>query len=633
MEDKKNLIPVIILLSILLFLTVMFHWAYYVEIVGHSGADKFTLALGRMYGKLSTKIILIKVLLIIALATLFYVSPTHKLNKGEKKENELYWHSATVFFCGLFLLGFLRNELYDFIVYPLILFTLFYFVAKSVNSFKTPTGTDDVLGKVSCKEANDMSFEFMTDKGLMRIHSPQQGIYVEGGAGAGKSASLIEPIIEQAVYKNYTGVIYDFKGNPPTLGRTAYTAALEKKKRGFKIPEGELEPKVGFLSFVDLTRTVRCNPIAPKYLYNKLFISELALTLMVNLQKDWRTKQDFWAANAISYIEGIILMLQKHKPEYCTIPHLVTIGLQKVETVLNWLSQDAEVEMMMKPLAIAFEKNAEGQIAGTAASSQLPIKKLFNKEIFWVLSADEYDLDLNNKEKPSILCVANDPALSESLGPVIAVVLCVCMQKMNQQGKQRSIFCVDELPTVFINKLDYLPATGRSNKVVTCLSVQSYAQLDRDYDSKNATVILGNLGNQFFGMTNEEKTAERVSKMLGEYKRLDTSTTQSESGESTSESYKNEKIMQGSMIASQGIGHFTGKIAGGDPVFYSAQFPEYKQVKSDIPQFSAKVDTGDAKTNKAVMDNLAEANFEKIIREVKEFLAEYEQVNAESTID
>jgi hypothetical protein len=45
---------------------------------------------------------------------------------------------------------------------------------------------------------------------------------------------------------------------------------------------------------------------------------------------------------------------------------------------------------------------------------------------------------------------------------------------MNQQGKRHSFFLLDEGPTLFIPKLDQLPATARSNKVATIYMAQTF---------------------------------------------------------------------------------------------------------------------------------------------------------------
>lgn len=625
-EDKKNLIGMITFIGGITALIIIADYLIRAQLVS---LQDFALGkpLGVFLNKVASKMWVVRILYILSLAGTIILSVKSK--KNTDKTLSMEFHVGTIAVTLIFIIGYIKALFYwNLIAYPLLFLAVTVMVIKSLNQFKFGLKEEeDPLGKVSTKEINDFSFEFNTDKGKMVIHAPQQGIYIEGGAGAGKSASLIEPIIWQAIQKGYSAFIYDFKGNPPTLSKTAYSALLSKKE----VP-GEIPVKFAFLNFVDLTRSVRCNPISPKYIDTKLKAMNAAEVIMKNLEQSWVEKTDFWAANAISYLSAIIWRFAKdpkyHK--YCTLPHVITACLSDLDSILGFLTEDRETSMVMKPLAEAYRMQASNQTAGAVSSTQLPTVKLYEPSIFYVLSPsedEEFSLDISNKAKPVAFCVANDPAQKLSLSPAIALIANMVMQQINQQGKQKCLFCVDELPTIFLGReLDNLPATARSNGVVTCLSVQIFAQLDRDYTTKNADVILGNLGNQFFGMSNEQKTGDRVSNMLGNMKRKEISISESENGISTSESLKNDKVLQAKDIMGQDIGHFTGKIAGGNPPFFSCQLPYFNPEKSDIPAFSAKTKTGDQKLDIKVMNNLAQENFNRINQEIENLLAPYAKI-------
>lgn len=74
---------------------------------------------------------------------------------------------------------------------------------------------------------------------------------------------------------------------------------------------------------------------------------------------------------------------------------------------------------------------------------------------------------------------------------------------------------VDELPTLYINKLEQTPATARSNKVATVLACQDFSQLVDRYGRDKAQVILSNMGNQFFGRTVNKDSAQMIAHMFG----------------------------------------------------------------------------------------------------------------------
>lgn len=573
-----------------------------------------------LYGKIQSKMFLFRLIYIVSLIGTFYLMPSLRINKGiTKKERFLF--IALMFVTSFFIiLGYGHNSLYNIAVIPVIHILNVYLTAKAISHNPGDFKDENIFGS-SNKKSDDIGFTFPTKKGNLTVHNPYQGIWIEGGAGSGKSATLIESIIFQAIKNGYSGVIYDFKGNPPTLGLTAYNTVIKYNKNiNFEI-----------INFSQLHITTRCNPIAPRYLKNKLYAMEVADIIMKNLNPEWIQKKDFWADNAISYFRGIIWYLKRNYPDYCTLPHAISLTLNDYDKVLNLLKEDEEVRKMMLPITVAHEKNAEGQIAGVVSSVQLPLNKLYTEEIFWVLSKDELDLDLSNPENPTILSISNDPIITESLRPAISLILSSVMQQINQQGKNKSLFCVDELPTIYIKNLSNLPATARSNKVATVLAVQDYSQLKRDYGEKEAMTIISNLGNQFTGMTNNAETAKRVATGLGKVKKLNTSFSESTSQTTQSQNMQMQEVLQEREISGQPVGHFTGKIAGGKPPFFHSQFKEFKkdvifgEIKK-IPSFAlnkeiqSQLAIKDKILEKKIFQNLVKENFNKINNEIKSLL-------------
>jgi type IV secretory pathway TraG/TraD family ATPase VirD4 len=178
------------------------------------------------------------------------------------------------------------------------------------------------------------------------------------------------------------------------------------------------------------------------------------------------------------------------------------------------------------------------------------------------------------------LSVANDPILSDVFSPIIALIAMVCIKNMNQQGKHPSIFILDEAPTLFIPGLANLPATARSNQVVSVIAVQDFAQLQSIYGNKAAETIRNNLANQFFGMTNNLGTAEYVSKMAGFYHQMRTSVSDSSgpqgSSSSQTASLHKEQYVDAHQVASQPSGHFITKVTGKSPQFFETQLKALK---------------------------------------------------------
>lgn len=620
-KEKKDLTGIVMGFTLLFLALIAIHLILTLKLWLPQMESILYQPLFTFYHKLNDKMIFIRGAYILGVIAVSWFTPSIKIGKNVKNEDLKYYLIFLIVLCALILIGPINFYYYDLLAFPLFLIVIVYPSALYFSKTKGNLKEEEMLNDVSSLAEGEMTFAFDTNKGKLVVHSPQQGIWIEGGAGSGKSASLIEPYIHQAVEKDFAGVIYDFKGNPPTLALTAYNA-LVKKNSGNK--KGNV--KFAMLNFSLLKQSIRCNPIAPRYLPSDLFAAEAADIIMKNLQKEWIKKTDFWADNAISLLKASIWMLRVHYPQYCTLPHAISLVLNDYKRVLDFLATDPEIKRLILPVIVAHENDAQGQLAGAISSVQLPLTKLMNKQLFWVLSEDGFDLDITNKENPKMFSICNDPALKESLSPAISLILSVCMQQMNQQGKHRSIFCIDELPTIYIKNLDVLPATARSNKVCTILACQDYSQLEDEYGKEKAKVVISNLGNQFTGMTNNTDTAERISKGLGKIEKKSTSYSTSESSLSESESLKEKSVLQARDIAGQDIGHFTGKIAGGKPPFFSAQFPYfdkgkiYKPYLESVPEFALTAITGDKELDDKIFHDQVEANFHRINKEVNDML-------------
>jgi len=620
-KEKKDIQSLILIFVLFFLILIILDWVLFNRLWIPENESVLYQPLFYFYENLHSKMVFIRLGYCFSIGFLSWVTPSFKLGKNLEKEKITRYLVLAILMAVGIVFGYLGNKLYDLIVFPSLLLLFVYPTALYFSMQNSSLKEENMLDDVSHEIENEMSFTFDTDKGKLVVHSPQQGIWIEGGAGSGKSASLIEPLIHQAIEKGFAGVIYDFKGNPPTLALTAYNTLYNTNT--------DTKVKFSMINFSLLEQSVRCNPIAPRYLKTQLHASEAADIIMKNLNKEWIKKTDFWAENAISILKATIWFLRNNHPEYCTLPHAISFVLNDYEKFMNVLCTDNDAAIMMQPITVAHKKEAVGQIAGAISSIQLPLTKLRNKEIFWVLGKDDFDLNITNPDKPKMLTICNDPEIKDSLSPGISLILSVCMQQMNQQGKNKSIFVIDELPTVYIKKLDELPATARSNKVCTILGVQDYSQLERDYGKEEAKVILSNLGNQFVGMTNNKETADRISSVFGKIKKLKTSYSTSESSLSQNNSLQEEFVIQSRDVAGQDIGHFTGKIAGGKPPFFSVQFPYfdkekmYRKFQPKIPNFSLTVNTGDENMDKQIFQNQVEANFVRINQEITNLINSY----------
>ena len=119
---------------------------------------------------------------------------------------------------------------------------------------------------------------------------------------------------------------------------------------------------------------------------------------------------------------------------------------------------------------------------------------------------------------------------------------------VNQKGKLKSSLIFDEFPTIYLNNVDSLIATARSNKVSTALGIQDFSQLRKDYGREQADVIMNITGNVISGQVSGD-TAKQLSERFGKIMQDRTSYSINQSDTSVSRSTQLDVAIPASRIS------------------------------------------------------------------------------------
>lgn len=402
-------------------------------------------------------------------------------------------------------------------------------------------------------------FVFNTGEGPLWVANPYRGLFINGGPGSGKSKSLVEPIIQQAGAQGLTGLVYDFKF--PTLAQDVAGSYAGTDVTPY------------YVNFTDLSRSHRINPVAPRLLSNVSHAREAALTVLSNLDVKAAQQRSFWIQSAEVLLTGSIWYLRNNHPQYCTLPHAVSLLLESdPRQLVQVLQQDEEV----KPIIASVSSGAgsDNQLAGVFSTVQNYLSALVSPAIYWVLSGDDVPFDLNSPQKPAILTVGNDPTLTGTFSPLISLIVSTALKRMNKPGQRPSVVILDEAPTLFIPNFQQLPATGRSNKIATVYAVQDISQMVGAFGRETSEMILGSLSNQFFGRSTTPEVAERVSRMFGRYDQEYTGRTVNHSDNGTSYS-QSRNVQQRDRLEAQAVMRFEqGEFAG---IIAEGSHPEFRR--------------------------------------------------------
>lgn len=388
----------------------------------------------------------------------------------------------------------------------------------------------------------------------INIINPFRALMVLGTPGSGKSYFVIRHVITQHIRKGFSMFIYDFKFDD--LSKIAYNTWL-KYKHLYPIV-----PKFYVINFDDLNRTHRCNPLDPSSMTDITDAAESARTILLGLNREWIKKQgDFFVESPINFLSAIIWYLRKYKDgEFCTLPHVIELMQMDYDSLFTLLRAEKEIEVLINPFVNAYLNDVMEQLEGQIASAKIAMARLSSPQLYYVLSGNDFTLDINNPLEPKIVCMGNNPQKIQIYGAVLSLYVNRLVKQVNQKGKQKSSLIFDEFPTIYLNNMDSLIATARSNKVATCLGIQDFSQLRKDYGREQADVIMNITGNIVSGQVNGD-TAKQLSERFGKIMQDRESLSINSGDTSISRSKQLESAVPPSKISSLSSGEFVGMIA------------------------------------------------------------------------
>lgn len=390
--------------------------------------------------------------------------------------------------------------------------------------------------------------------GYINVVNPFRATIVLGTPGSGKSYAIVNNYIKQHIEKGFSMYIYDFKFDD--LSTIAYNHLL-KHSNGYKV-----KPQFYVINFDDPRKSHRCNPLNPDFMTDISDAYEAAYTIMLNLNRSWIQKQgDFFVESPIILLAAIIWFLKIFENgKYCTFPHAIELLNKKYSDVFTILTSYPDLENYLSPFMDAWQGGAQDQLQGQIASAKIPLSRMISPQLYWVMTGDDFSLDINNPKEPKILCVGNNPDRQNIYSAALGLYNSRIVKLINKKGQLKSSVIIDELPTIYFRGLDNLIATARSNKVAVCLGFQDFSQLTRDYGDKESKVIQNTVGNIFSGQVVGE-TAKSLSERFGKVLQKRQSMTINKNDTSTSISTQLDSLIPASKISTLTQGIFVGAVS------------------------------------------------------------------------
>ena len=445
-------------------------------------------------------------------------------------------------------------------------------------------------------------------KSWINIINPFRGLLVIGSPGAGKSWFVIQHVIKQHIEKGFAMFVYDFKYDD--LSKIVYNwIQLHKNKYAVK-------PSFYVINFDNLSVSHRCNPLDPSSMHDITDATESARTILLGLNREWINKQgDFFVESPINFVTAIIWFLRKYADgKYCTLPHVIELMQFDYDKLFPVLNTQPEIEVLVNPFMTAYQNDAMEQLEGQVASAKIGMARLASPQLYWVLSGNDFTLDINNPKHPKIVCVGNNPEKQQIYGAVLSLYISRLVRQVNKKGMLKCSLVFDEFPTIYFNNMDSLIATARSNKVATTLAMQDFSQLKKDYGKEQADVIVNITGNIISGQVMGE-TSKLLSERFGKIMQDRQSVSVNRTDTSISHSKQLDSAIPASKIAALSSGEFVGLVADNPDekiklkMFHAEIINDAKKLNEEVSRYK-EIPVVSNVTHQRVLDNYYQVKME-----------------------
>lgn len=397
------------------------------------------------------------------------------------------------------------------------------------------------------------------DKKIPTLYIPdaQRGTSVVGAAGTGKTFSVIDPMIRSSIDQGFPTIVYDFKYPAQTKRIAAYAAA-----RGYKVR----------VFAPGMSESYTCNPL--DFLRNEedaIAAGQLAQTINKNMNAGGANKggDKFFEQAGDSLVEGIFLLTkavpkllaQKYPSEfanpdgspnedalsYCDLmTSQAILSLPNIAERLFQAQQNGIIsDWTSIPLSqVISTKDSEKTVAGIVSTAISVFQRFLKRDFVGAFCGEtNLNLDVDGKE---LLIFGLDRNNRDIVGPLMAAILHMTVSRNVSRTIPRQdplMVFIDELPTIYLPALVNWLNENREDGFCGVLGYQNFAQLVERYGKEIAAAIFGGTATKWIFNPQEDESASRYAKILGEeeitYKT--NSKSSSKGGGSTSKNNNKQK--------------------------------------------------------------------------------------------
>jgi hypothetical protein len=411
----------------------------------------------------------------------------------------------------------------------------------------------------------------------INIVNARRGILVLGSPGSGKTRFIIEPILRQLMGKGMAIFLFDLKYD--SLSRQAYNLFL--KYRGHY----PLGTRFYSINFTDLARSHRCNLLEPTTMEWLSDAVGASRTILLSMNRIWARQQgEFFVESAVNFLAALIWFLRKYEGGcFCTLPHVIELAQVEYDKLFSVLSTEPEVRVLVTPFIETYKNGTLKMLDGQVAGARIPLGRLASPDVYYILTGNDFRLDINDPGAPKVFCLGGDVSRQEALAPVISLYIDRLNRLVNRPGKYPCALVCDEFATLRAYSMAETIATARSHNIIPVLAMQDVNQLYTRYSREEADAILNIAGNVLCGHASGE-TARWMSERFPKVQKEKTSVSTNSSDTSVNHALQWEPMVTPATIANLSSGEFVGVVADDPdvPVELKAFHAKVQREESDV---------------------------------------------------
>ena len=333
------------------------------------------------------------------------------------------------------------------------------------------------------------------------IPGANRGIVVCGASSAGKTFTVIDPLLRSHVDQGNPVILYDFDYPNQTSRIVGYAARRRYKINVFAPGHSE---------------TCTCNPV--DFLTKEtdsLMARQFAEVLNRNLKRTSSNSEDpfFREAGDNMLVSSLMLAKSTDYPDLLTCADLLSIKdlPQRVEAHENelneWISRG-----FGQLVSVSESEKTTSSIQGTAYGF---LNRFMSEDLAPAFCGKTtLPLDLEGRQ---MIVLGIDRQKRNVLPPLVAAILEMIVNR-NVARKRRTplLLALDEVPTLYLSSLIAWITQNRKDGLITLLGFQNLAQLEQTYGKEATRTLLGSCATKFIFNPQDYESAKLFSDYIGE---------------------------------------------------------------------------------------------------------------------